>query len=188
MIDLDSLHVLALPLRLFIFMLLVLSFLCDMLYPGLSMIDMGSRHRQAVMSDITYHEKSQSDPNAAASEDTVIDVLRRSVDKRVSPILSQVYSFQHAQPGNWKLISILTFPADTSLGIIPRRPPKPCDSIERDRVHLLLPPPNARTVRHHPDLEWHRLRSQGGRAPVQGRHRKGPREVLARGDQGGGQG
>ena len=36
------------------------------------------------MSDITYHEKSQSDPNAAASEDTVIDVLRRSVDKRVS--------------------------------------------------------------------------------------------------------
>jgi uncharacterized protein YqeY len=35
------------------------------------------------MSDITYHEKSQPDPNAAASEDTVIDVLRKSVDKRV---------------------------------------------------------------------------------------------------------
>lgn len=140
------------------------------------------------MSDITYHEKSQSDPNAAASEDTVIDVLRRSVDKRVSPILSQLHSFQRAQPGNEKLISILTSTPDTSLGVIPRRPPQPPNPIQRDRVYLLLPPPNARTVRHHPDLEWHRLRSQGGRTPVQGRHGKGPREVLARGDQGGGQG
>lgn len=51
------------------------------------------------MSDITYHEKSQSDPNAAASEDTVIDVLRRSVDKRVSPILFRFCSFQSVQPG-----------------------------------------------------------------------------------------
>jgi hypothetical protein len=56
------------------------------------------RHRQAVMSDITYHEKSQSDPNAAASEDTVIDVLRRSVDKRVSSLLLQLHSFQRARP------------------------------------------------------------------------------------------
>jgi hypothetical protein len=70
------------------YMLHALLILLDFPCAALSMIDMGSRHRQAVMSDITYHEKSQSDPNAAASEDTVIDVLRRSVDKRVSPVLS----------------------------------------------------------------------------------------------------
>ncbi|KAH8081205.1 Yqey-like protein-domain-containing protein [Filobasidium floriforme] len=48
---------------------------------------------RAVMSDITYHEKSQSDPNAAASEDTVIDVLRRSVDKRIQA--SESYPADH---------------------------------------------------------------------------------------------
>lgn len=35
-----------------------------------------------MMADITYHEKSQPDPNASASEDTVIEVLRKSIDKR----------------------------------------------------------------------------------------------------------
>jgi hypothetical protein len=36
------------------------------------------------MADITYHEKSGANPNEPAHEDTVIEVLRKAVDKRVS--------------------------------------------------------------------------------------------------------
>jgi uncharacterized protein YqeY len=36
------------------------------------------------MADITYHEKAGANPNEPASEDTVVDVLRKAVDKRVS--------------------------------------------------------------------------------------------------------
>lgn len=35
------------------------------------------------MADITYHEKASANPNEPANEDTVIDVLRKAVDKRV---------------------------------------------------------------------------------------------------------
>lgn len=36
------------------------------------------------MSDITYFEKSQADPNAAASNDSVVNVLRKAASNRVS--------------------------------------------------------------------------------------------------------
>lgn len=37
------------------------------------------------MADITYHEKAGANPNEPANEDTVVEVLRKAVDKRVSP-------------------------------------------------------------------------------------------------------
>lgn len=43
-----------------------------------------TRAGQSLMADITYHEKSGANPNEPANEDTVIQVLRKAVDKRVS--------------------------------------------------------------------------------------------------------
>ncbi|KAJ9117397.1 hypothetical protein QFC24_006493 [Naganishia onofrii] len=37
---------------------------------------------RSLMADITYHEKAGANPNEPASEDTVVDVLRKAVDKR----------------------------------------------------------------------------------------------------------
>ncbi len=36
------------------------------------------------MADIIYFEKSQSDPHATASEENVVSVLRKAIEKRVS--------------------------------------------------------------------------------------------------------
>ncbi|KAJ9091005.1 hypothetical protein QFC19_009301 [Naganishia cerealis] len=37
---------------------------------------------RSLMADITYHEKAGANPNEPASEDTIVDVLRKAVDKR----------------------------------------------------------------------------------------------------------
>lgn len=135
-----------------------------------------------MMSDITYHEKSQSDPNAKASEDTVIDVLRRSVDKRVS--LLHYLRLPVSRPQNVDSDFIQFAPLttqDTSIGIIPLRPSQPGNPLQGNLLHLLLPPPHARALGDHTDLEWDRLRFERRGESFKGRDGQGVGDFLAGG-------